>query len=77
MKLSVDGGKLLTQDGPGKPRLADDEAGKGKEKDPAAPKLGFKDYLALSIAALETFLLPLLVIAAVIALLAVVFALRP
>ncbi len=47
-----------------------------EKKGEDVPKLGLKDYVALSIAALETFLLPLLAIAAVIAVFALFFAFR-
>ncbi len=42
-----------------------------------APKLGLRDLLALAVAALETFLLPLLAIAVVIALIAILLEVRP
>ncbi len=46
-------------------------------KEHAKPiKLQLKDYVALTIAALETFLLPLVVIIAILAVLEIVFALR-
>ena len=49
--------------------LADGEKEKPDDKGP--PRLGIRDLLALAVAAIETFLLPLLAIAAVIALIAV------
>ena len=55
--------------------------GKGKEEPDGelskAPKLGLRDLLALAVAAIETFLLPLLAIAVVIALIAILLKLRP
>ncbi|MDA4127073.1 MAG: hypothetical protein OK452_07700 [Thaumarchaeota archaeon] len=41
------------------------------------PKMGLRDLLALAVAALETFLLPLLAIAVVIALIAILLKVRP
>jgi hypothetical protein len=49
---------------------------KGKKKS-ESPKLGPRDYIALAIAALETFLLPLIVLAVVLGLFALIFVLRP
>jgi hypothetical protein len=49
-----------------------------RKKDEAElPRLGLKDYLALTIAAMETFLLPMIIFAIVLALLAIFFTLRP
>lgn len=42
-----------------------------------APKMGLRDLLALAVAALETFLLPLVVIAVLIAFIAILFEVRP
>jgi hypothetical protein len=52
--------------------LADDE---GRKED--IPRLGLKDYVALTIAAMETFLLPLIILAVVLAAFAIFFTLRP
>jgi hypothetical protein len=52
------------------------EEGKDKKKDQEGPKLTRKDYLALAIAALETFLLPLVVLIVVLVVLALVFTAR-
>ncbi|HEY6282377.1 MAG TPA: hypothetical protein VIW22_00455 [Nitrososphaerales archaeon] len=54
-----------------KSRLADAEKEKPEDDGSDVPRLGIRDFLALAIAAVETFLLPLLAIAAVIALIAV------
>ncbi|MDA4121139.1 MAG: hypothetical protein OK404_01880 [Thaumarchaeota archaeon] len=40
------------------------------------PRLSLKDYVALTIAALETFLLPMIIFAVVLALIAIFFTLR-
>ena len=59
-------------DEPAKP---DEE--KEKQRKEEIPPLGFKDFLALSLAALETFLLPLIVIAIVVGIFALYFAFKP
>ncbi|HEV2227092.1 MAG TPA: hypothetical protein VGR56_09865 [Nitrososphaerales archaeon] len=51
--------------------MADGGERKPDEEGRGAPKLGIRDLLALAVAAIETFLLPLLAIAAVIALISV------
>ncbi len=51
--------------------------GHSGSEEPDPPKLGFKDYIAMAIAALETFLLPLVAIAIVLGLVALYFVLRP
>jgi hypothetical protein len=57
--------------------MVDDGEGDKKADEGENPGLGAKDYLALTVAALETFLLPLLVLIAVVALMALFFAFRP
>jgi len=57
-------------------RLADGEKEK-RDGDGSAPRLGLRDILALAVAAVETFLLPLLAIAVVIVLIAVLLRFRP
>jgi len=52
-------------------RLADGEEEKPDGDGSEVPRLGIRDLLALAVAAVETFLLPLLAIAVVIALIAV------
>ena len=53
-------------------------AKKEHEKEEAdLPKLGLRDYVALTIAAMETFLLPLIILALVLAGFAIFFTLRP
>lgn len=52
-------------------RLADGEEERPDDKGSEVPRLGIRDLLALAFAAIETFLLPLLAIAVVIALIAV------
>jgi len=51
--------------------------GEEKKAEEEVPKLGFKDFVAISLAALETFLLPLVALAVVIAVFALFFAFRP
>ena len=48
-----------------------------KKEEAQLPKLGLKDYLALTIAAMETFLLPMIIFAVVLVLFAIFFTLRP
>jgi len=57
--------------------MADEGKDKKKTPEEETPRFGAKDYLALTVAALETFLLPLLVLIAVVALMALFFAFRP
>lgn len=56
---------------PGKEEEKPDDGGS------EVPKVGLRDLLALAVAALETFLLPLLAIAVVIALIAILLKVRP
>ncbi len=58
-------------------RLADGEKEKRDGDSSEAPRLGLRDLLALAVAAVETFLLPLLAIAVVIVLIAVLVRIRP
>ncbi|HEV2226340.1 MAG TPA: hypothetical protein VGR56_05990 [Nitrososphaerales archaeon] len=51
--------------------MADGKEEKPEDKGSDVPRLGIRDLLALAVAAIESFLLPLLAIAAVIALIAV------
>ncbi len=51
-----------------------DRAPSAKQEKPV--KLQLKDYVALTIAAFETFLLPLVVLSVLLAVLAVIFTLR-
>ena len=48
-----------------------------EEEEGDLPRLGLRDYVALTIAAMETFLLPLIVLAVVLAGFAIFFTLRP
>jgi len=53
-----------------------DEDEKRKEQTETVKGLGLKDYLAITVAALTTFLLPLVALAVVFLALVLVFALR-
>ncbi len=57
--------------------LLDEEKEKPDGDGSEAPRLGLRDILALAVAAVETFLLPLLAIAVVIVLIAVLLRIRP
>ena len=54
-----------------------DEDEKARRKGAQGVKLELKDYVALTIAGLETFLLPLVILIAVLAALALILSLRP
>ncbi len=57
--------------------MADGEEEKPDSDGSEVPRLGLRDLVALAVAAIETFLLPLLVIAVVIVLIAVLLRIRP
>jgi hypothetical protein len=57
--------------------LADGEEEKPDGDGPGVPRLGLRDLVALAVAAIETFLLPLLAIAVVIVFIAVLLRIRP
>lgn len=57
--------------------MADEGKDKKKTPEEETPKLGAKDCVALIVAALETFLLPMLVLIGVIAVVALFFVFRP
>ncbi len=57
--------------------MTDEEPEERQEETESSGKFGSKDYIALAIAALETFLLPLVVLIVVIAVLTFIFAVRP
>jgi hypothetical protein len=57
--------------------MGEDSGGEDRpEDDPETPKLGLKDYVAIAVAALETFLLPLVILIGVLTLVAVLLRLR-
>lgn len=74
MKVSVGRGRKVLTAGPRFADVRDKEEDSDQQKKPLEG-LGFKDYLAISLAALETFLLPLLAIVAVLAVLVLIFTL--
>jgi len=56
--------------------VAAEEEKKREEEDKALKGIGLKDYIAMTIAALTTFLLPLVILMVVLGALALVLALR-
>jgi hypothetical protein len=76
MKLSVSGRKLLTKRKAAFDKVPEEDDKKKREDQSQPVKLELKDYVALTIAAFETFLLPLVVLIAILAVLALVFSLR-